>query len=97
MWEPTKVRMGIHEGPELSQPRAPSLPSLIFGPLHDALMEDSLDKVEADLSGVEWKLRAWSPYVKVLRKALARKGKVGNNRRESGGEGGSRGMGGDGR
>jgi len=45
---------------------------LIFRPLHDALLEDSLDKVEADLSGLEWHGRKWPFWVRVLRKILAR-------------------------
>ncbi len=46
---------------------------LLFRPLHDALMEDSLDKVEAHLSGREWKRKEWPLYVRFLRKVLARR------------------------
>ncbi len=46
---------------------------LVFGPLHDALMEDSLDKAEARLAGREWRRREWSPYVRFLRGLLARR------------------------
>ena len=48
---------------------------LVFRPLHDALLEDCLDKVEADLSGRVWGKRAWSLHVRILRKLLAGKGK----------------------
>jgi hypothetical protein len=46
---------------------------LVFRPLHDALLEDALDKVEADLSDREWLGRGWSPWVRVLRRLLARR------------------------
>jgi hypothetical protein len=46
---------------------------MIFRPLHDALVEDSLDKVDAHLAGREWRRRAWSPYVRFLRRLLARR------------------------
>jgi len=46
---------------------------VIFRPLHDALLEDSLDKVEAELSGREWRRRELPLLVRVLRKLLARR------------------------
>ena len=46
---------------------------LIFRPLHDALLEDSLDKVAAALAGGAWRRRRWSVWVRVLRKLLARR------------------------
>lgn len=49
---------------------------LIFRPLHDALLEDSLDKVQAHLSGELWQHRRWSPWVRLLRKILAKKRKT---------------------
>jgi hypothetical protein len=49
---------------------------LVFRPLHDALLEDSLDKVEAHLAGSEWHHREWSPLVQTLRKLLAKRRRV---------------------
>ena len=46
---------------------------LVYRPLHDALLEDSLDKVESDLSGGEWRLRDLSLLVRFLRNLLARR------------------------
>jgi hypothetical protein len=56
---------------------------LIFRPLHDALLEDSMDKVEAHLTGREWDRRRWSPWVRFLRELLARRRrkKTGRSRR----------------
>lgn len=48
---------------------------LVFRPLHDALLEDSLDKVQAYLAGEEWVRRDWPISVRFLRKILARKGR----------------------
>ncbi|NWF69890.1 MAG: SRPBCC family protein [Chloroflexi bacterium] len=42
---------------------------LLFRPLHDALIEDSLDKAQSQLSG-EPLVRQWSPYVRLLRRLL---------------------------
>lgn len=47
---------------------------ILFRPLHDALLEDALDKLQADLAGSEWSRRGWSLYVRILRKMLAGKG-----------------------
>ena len=46
---------------------------LFIRPLHDALLEDALDKVEAHLSGKSWTRREWKPWVKLLRKVLAKR------------------------
>lgn len=48
---------------------------LLFRPLHDALLEDGLDKAAASMSGAEWEPRPFSPWVKTLRWMLARKRK----------------------
>ena len=40
---------------------------LVFGPLHDALMEDCLDKAEASLRGEAAPHPRWSLYVRSLR------------------------------
>jgi hypothetical protein len=48
---------------------------LIIRPLHDALLEDSLDKVGAHLAGEEWVQRDWPISVKFLRRILARRGR----------------------
>ena len=46
---------------------------LVFRPLHDALLEDSLDKVESDLSGGKWRRRDLPFRVRLLRTLLARR------------------------
>ena len=46
---------------------------LIFRPLHDALLEDALDKVEASLGESRWSMRDLPPFVRFLRRILARK------------------------
>jgi hypothetical protein len=43
---------------------------LVFRPLHDALMEDSLDRAEEAITGSLERKCSWSPYVRVLRRAL---------------------------
>jgi hypothetical protein len=43
---------------------------LVFKPLHDALMEDSLDRAEEAITGDLERRRSWSPYVRVLRRTL---------------------------
>jgi hypothetical protein len=59
------------------KPSGPALVTwpLLFRPLHDALLEDALDKVDAHLRGKEWHRRGWSPWVRVLRSLLARRRK----------------------
>ncbi len=47
---------------------------LVWKPLHDALIEDALDRAEAAVTGRAPAPRAWSPYVRLLRRLL--KGKV---------------------
>ena len=54
---------------------------LVFRPLHDALLEDSLDKLEAHLSGEPWRRRSPSGWVKLLRRVLAKKRRVGGGAR----------------
>ena len=44
---------------------------LVFRPLHDALLEDSLASAQASLGEVP-KVKPWSPWVKFLRWALSR-------------------------
>jgi len=46
---------------------------LVFRPLHDALLEDGLDKVEAHLEGRDWIQRDLPFVVKALRRMLAKK------------------------
>lgn len=41
---------------------------LVFRPLHDALIEDSLDRAEQAAAGQAGKTRRWSLYVRVLRR-----------------------------
>lgn len=43
---------------------------LIWRPLHDALMEDALDRAEAAITGTAPPPRAWSWWVRVLRRLL---------------------------
>jgi hypothetical protein len=45
---------------------------LVFRPLHDALLEDALDKADSRLAGTEWVRRKWPWTVKALRRMLAR-------------------------
>ncbi|HYD30014.1 MAG TPA: hypothetical protein VEB64_04050 [Azospirillaceae bacterium] len=45
---------------------------LVFRPLHDALLEDALDKAECSLGGQPTAAR-WSPYVWALRRLLRRR------------------------
>jgi len=46
---------------------------MVFRPLHDALLEDALDKAQASLGGGEWERRGWSTYVRSLRRLLAKR------------------------
>lgn len=43
-----------------------------FRPLHDALVEDSLAKAAAAVDGGEPRWPGWSPYVRLLRRAVRR-------------------------
>ncbi len=45
---------------------------LCFRPLHDALIEDALDRAQSQVAGEEWVPRRLSPPVRLLRRALAR-------------------------
>lgn len=42
---------------------------LLYRPLHDALLEDSLDKAERTLTGAVARPRSWSRWVRLLRRA----------------------------
>jgi len=44
---------------------------LVIRPLHDALLEDALDKAESVLTGRDWVKRRWPVWVRVLRRMLA--------------------------
>lgn len=44
---------------------------LVVRPLHDALLEDALDRAERDLTGRVARPARWSPWVRVLLRALA--------------------------
>ena len=45
---------------------------LLWRPLHDALIEDALDRAEGSLTGTVRSPAKWSLYVKLLRKMMAR-------------------------
>ncbi|CAL9388912.1 hypothetical protein SUDANB121_01223 [Nocardiopsis dassonvillei] len=47
---------------------------LVFRPLHDALLEDALDRAERILTGTVRDPARWSPYVRLLRAAAVRVG-----------------------
>ncbi|MBT8397363.1 MAG: SRPBCC family protein [Gemmatimonadetes bacterium] len=49
---------------------------VVFRPLHDALLEDALDKVEANLSGRAWARRDLPLVVRILRRILANRGRT---------------------
>jgi hypothetical protein len=46
---------------------------LVFRPLHDALIEDSLDVAEAAMTGQSLGARRWSAWVRLLRAMLRRR------------------------
>ncbi|MGQ4271967.1 SRPBCC family protein [Nocardiopsis changdeensis] len=52
---------------------------LVFGPLHDALLEDCLDRAERALTGTVRAPARWSPYVRLLRAAAVRAGRRRDN------------------
>ena len=45
---------------------------LVFGPLHDALLEDALDRASA-LTGTAFRPATWSAWVRILRLVLLRR------------------------
>jgi hypothetical protein len=45
---------------------------LLWRPLHDALLEDTLDRAERSLTGTIESPATWSPYVRLLRAILTR-------------------------
>jgi len=56
------LKMGAHGPALVSWP-------LVFGPMHDALMEDALAQAEASL-GLPPEVSPWSPWVKLLRRCV---------------------------
>jgi hypothetical protein len=48
---------------------------LVFRPLHDALIEDLLDRAEFALTGTLARPARWSPRVRLLRRVLAARGR----------------------
>lgn len=46
---------------------------LVLRPLHDALIEDALDKAESALTGIPAGPRPWSWWVRLLRRRAARR------------------------
>ena len=60
------IEMRVRESAILSWP-------LLFRPLHDALLEDALDKVEAHIRGEDWQPRPFPWTVRTLRRMAARK------------------------
>jgi len=46
---------------------------IVIEPLHDALLEDALDRAEQALNGCVARPARWSPRVKILRNILAKK------------------------
>lgn len=57
---------------------------LLYRPLHDALLEDALDRAERATGGVP-RPRTWSPWVRTLRWLLARTGSRGRTSRPTAG------------
>lgn len=49
---------------------------LVFGPLHDALLEDAMDRAER-YAGMQPAGARWSPWVRLLRRVLAGRGSTG--------------------
>lgn len=47
---------------------------LFYAPLHDALIEDLLDRAEAEVTGGTYAPRGWSPRVRFLRRLAKRWG-----------------------
>ncbi|MBE1574112.1 SRPBCC family protein [Amycolatopsis roodepoortensis] len=44
---------------------------LLWRPMHDALLEDCLDRAERELTGTVGKPARWSPYVRLLRSLIS--------------------------
>ncbi|MFL1378619.1 MULTISPECIES: SRPBCC family protein [unclassified Nocardiopsis] len=65
---------------------------LVFRPLHDALLEDCLDRAERTLTGTVRAPARWSPYVRLLRAVAVRAAaaRVGRRRRNPLGAGATR-------
>lgn len=47
---------------------------LVFRPLHDALLEDALDRAERELTGTVLAPARWGVYTRVLRRLFRRRG-----------------------
>jgi hypothetical protein len=62
-----EIDMQLHGAARLLWP-------FVFRPLHDALMEDSLDRAEHSVTGQVERRRSWSPYVRLLRRAFSARG-----------------------
>jgi hypothetical protein len=62
------IDMKLHGSARLSWP-------LIFRPLHDALLEDALAKAQGEMAPGRPGPGNWSPYVRLLRWVLARRGR----------------------
>ena len=60
-----ELRMTTHGSARITWP-------LIFGPLHDALIEDALTRAQEEL-GLPALRRPWSRWVRVLRRVLGRR------------------------
>ena len=71
---PTESGCELHHAIEMTVSESALLTwPLVFRPLHDALLEDALDKVEAHLEGRDWIQRDLPFVVKALRRMLAKK------------------------
>jgi hypothetical protein len=57
------IDMEVHGSARLLWP-------FVFRPLHDALIEDSLDRAEHAVTGHVERQRSWSPYVRLLRRGF---------------------------
>ena len=61
--------------------RAAWIWALVIGPLHDALVEDALDRAEGVVTGPPARPARWTPWVRFLRRVLAaRRGREGTRR-----------------
>jgi hypothetical protein len=50
--------------------------ALLIRPLHDALLEDALDKAERSIKGSVAHPARWSPWVRLLREMMRRRGRA---------------------